>query len=86
MATQNLTGESAARKPDLPIVLDLWAYNTPNSGVDDLGIPDRAADLIMEMYGALEALLASHRQGRGQCCAAADRGFDALAKARGEQA
>lgn len=38
-----------------------------------------------EMYEALETLLATHKPGRGQCCEAADKAIDALAKARGEE-
>jgi hypothetical protein len=43
-----------------------------------------AADIITELLEALEGLLATHKQGRGQCCDAADRAIDAIAKARGE--
>ncbi|MHB9879134.1 hypothetical protein ACSMXM_05670 [Pacificimonas sp. ICDLI1SI03] len=39
-----------------------------------------------DLYEAVEALLVSHRAGTGQCCAAADKGIAALAKARGETA
>lgn len=41
-------------------------------------------DAAPELYEALEGLLATHKQGKGQCCEAADRAIDALAKARGE--
>lgn len=34
------------------------------------------------MLDALEGLLATHKQGRGQCCEAADKAIDAIALAR----
>lgn len=42
--------------PTPPIVLRLWAHDTPNSGRDTRGAPDEAADLISELLATLEAL------------------------------
>jgi hypothetical protein len=55
--------------------------------LDINGIDCADAHLIAaapDLYEAVEALLVSHRQGVGQCCAAADKGLAAIARARGE--
>lgn len=63
--------------PTPPIVLKLWAHDTPNSGLDTTGASGEAADLILEMLDALEYLVSL---GGGDCL---DPARAAIAKARG---
>lgn len=38
-----------------------------------------------DLLAACKALYATHKQGKGQCCSAADMAIDAIAKAEGRQ-
>lgn len=66
-------GPSAVRAPEG------WLIATTSSDANA-----RFIAAAPELYEALEGLLATHKQGKGQCCDAADKAIDALAKARGE--
>lgn len=65
-------------------VADLYhgGYNLSHLGYSS----EATARLIASapsLLEACEALLATHKQGRGQCCAAADKAIDAISQARG---